>query len=42
MKISVKNCLILLGVLAVISLSVWGPEAFARYRDGAVLNEIHV
>lgn len=42
MKISIKNCLILLGVLAVISLSVWGPEAFARYRDGAVLNEIHV
>lgn len=42
MKISMKNCLILLGVLAVIALSVWGPEALARYRDGAALNEIHV
>lgn len=42
MKISMKNGLILLGVLMVIALSVWGPEALARYRDGSVLNEIHV
>lgn len=42
MKISMKNALVLLGVLALIALSVWGPEALARYRDGGVLNEIHV
>lgn len=42
MKKSMKNGLILLGVLAVIALSVWGPEALANYRDRSVLNEIHV
>lgn len=41
MKKTVKNIGILAMVLAVIALSVWGPEALARYRDAGVLNEIH-
>lgn len=42
MNKSIKNGLVLLGVLLVIALSVWGPEALAKYRDRSVLNEIHV
>lgn len=41
MKRSMINGLVLLGVLAVIALSVWGPEALAQYRDKSVLNELH-
>lgn len=41
MKKTVKNVCVLAGTLAVIAMSIWGPEALARYRDAGVLNEIH-
>lgn len=41
MNRSMKNIALLLCAVLLCAVSIWGPEALARYRDGKVLNEIH-
>lgn len=41
MKKSAVNICFLLFVGVILALSVWGPETLARYKDRAVLNEVH-
>lgn len=36
-----KNIIYLLFTVLVISISIWGPEALAEYKDNAILDEIH-
>ena len=36
------NIVLLLAVILVMVLSIWGPEALARFKDKDILNEAHV
>lgn len=42
MKIKKINILLLPLAVIIVAVAVWGPEAMASYRDGNVLNRIHV
>ena len=42
MKKDIVGLSLVAGVIAMMALSIWGPEAFSKYRDKSVLNEIHV
>ena len=42
MKYKVKISVFILVTLFSMVLSIWGPEALARYQDKGLLNEIHV
>lgn len=42
MKIKKINILLLPLAVIIVAAAVWGPEAMANYRDGNVLNRIHV
>ncbi len=42
MKIEKLSILLLPLAVAIAAAAVWGPEAMAGYRDGNVLNQIHV
>lgn len=42
MKRTTGNMALLLVTILIMALSIWGPEGFARYRDQAVLEEIHI
>ena len=42
MKYKVKISVFILVTLFSVVLSIWGPEALARYQDKGLLNEIHV
>lgn len=41
MKNRIKLVMILVAAALVMLLSVWGPEALARYKDNGILEEIH-
>lgn len=41
MKYRVKITVFILFAVLSMVLSIWGPEAFARYQDKSMLNEIH-
>lgn len=42
MKIRKISILLLPLAVVIAAVAVWGPEAMAKYRDGNVLNQIHV
>lgn len=42
MRNTVRYFMVLLTVVLVIAVSIWGPEAFARYKDKGILNKPHV
>lgn len=41
MKKKVRNLSFLLFVVLIMALSIWGPEALAKYKDRAILDETH-
>lgn len=41
MKYKMKIAVFILFAVFSMALSIWGPEAFARYQDKGLLNEIH-
>ena len=42
MKKTVINLSLILLVVLIMGLSIWGPEAYSRYRDKNILDEIHI
>lgn len=42
MKNTMRYIAVFLAVVLVIAVSVWGPEAFAKYKDKGILNEPHI
>ena len=41
MKYKIKISIFILFAVFSMALSIWGPEALARYQDKGMLNEIH-
>ena len=41
MKKKVRNLSFLLFVVLIMAFSIWGPEALAKYKDRAILDETH-
>ncbi|MCM1174992.1 MAG: hypothetical protein NC341_08060 [Blautia sp.] len=41
MKDKIKTAVFILFAVSSMALSIWGPEALARYQDKGMLNEIH-
>lgn len=42
MKKTTRYVAIFLAVMLVIAVSIWGPEAFAKYKDKGILNKPHI
>lgn len=42
MRDEIKGSVILLGAVLSFALSIWGPEAIAKYKDNGILGEAHI